>query len=129
MSIRPCYPCTWTSSCGGSAMDVPLPQLWQVCIGTLLSSTPFRILDCTICWSTSLICTCSSCFCVLGRFFLKNQQLSKSCHLGLATYCMSITVSHGIACTSSCSGKSVSGRCSQVPCLGFHIAPSAGPHL
>ena len=27
------------------------------------------------------------------------------------------------------SGKSVLGHCSQVPCLGFHVAPSAGPHL
>ena len=35
-------------------MEVPLPQLWQVCVRTLLSGTPFRIPRCTICWSTSL---------------------------------------------------------------------------
>ena len=28
-------------------------QLWQVCVGTLLSGTLFRIARCNICWSTS----------------------------------------------------------------------------
>ena len=57
-------------------MEALPPQLWQVCVGTLRSGTPFeerRIPRCTICWSDSF------CF-VLSTGFYKNHQLSKSCH-------------------------------------------------
>ena len=62
-------------------MKVPLPQLWQVCVGTLPSSIPFderRIPRCT----TDLLVHISDSFCfrVLYRFFFFKQQLSKSCH-------------------------------------------------
>ena len=71
------FPPTWTSLCGGNVMEVLLPQLWQVCVGTLLSGTPFRIPRCTICWSTSP----TVCVFVFSTGFFKNHQLSKSCHL------------------------------------------------
>ena len=35
MSMRPCYPRICTSSCGGNVMEVPLPLLWQFCVGTV----------------------------------------------------------------------------------------------
>ena len=36
---------------------------------------------------------------------------------------------HGSTASVHSSGKSMSGHCSQVPCLGSRVAPSAGPHL
>ena len=44
---------------------------------TLLSSIPFRIPRCTICWSTSPTVFVF----VFSTGFFKNHQLSKSCHL------------------------------------------------
>ena len=55
--------------------EVPLPQLWQVCVAILLSSTPFRIPRCTICWSTSPTVFAF----VFSTSFFKNHQLSKIC--------------------------------------------------
>ena len=51
-------------------MEVPLPQLWQVCVRTLLSGTTFRIPRCTICWSTSLTVFVY----VFSTGFFKNHQ-------------------------------------------------------
>ena len=88
MSTRGCFPPTWMSLCGGNIMEVLLPQLWQICVGTLLSSTPFRIPRCTICWSTSpTVCVlCSRPFffkgffpkCQLPKYQLPERQLPKS---------------------------------------------------
>jgi len=77
MSMRPRSPHTWTSSCSANIMKVSLPQLWQVCVGRLPSSTPFsefRILHCNICWSTSptVLLLCS-----LPVFFLNHQAFTR----------------------------------------------------
>ena len=82
--MRPCFPPTWTSLCGGNVMEVQLPQLWQVCVGTLLSGTPFRIPRCTICWSTSPTVFV---FVFSTGFFYKPPTLEK---LSPGTYSMAI---------------------------------------
>ena len=60
---------------------------WQVCVRTLLSGTPFRVLRCTICWSTSptVLLSCSQ------PVFLKTTNFQK---LSPGMYCMSIIGSH-----------------------------------
>ena len=75
------------SLCGGNVMEVQLPQLWQVCVGTLLSGTLFRIPHCTICWSTFPTVFV---FVFLTVFFLKTLTLEKLSQLSPGTYSMSI---------------------------------------
>ena len=72
--VHECFPPTWTSLCGGIVMEVLLAQLWQVCVGTLLSGIPFRIPRYTICWSTPL----TVCVFVFSTVFFLNHQLSRS---------------------------------------------------
>ena len=60
--------------CGGNVIEVPLPQLWQVCVRTLLSGTLFQIPRCTICWPT-----CPTVFVfVFSTGFFKHHQLLKT---------------------------------------------------
>ena len=54
-------------------MEVPLPQLCQVFVAILLSSTPFKIPRRTICWSTSPTVFAF----VFSTGLFKNHQLSK----------------------------------------------------
>ena len=67
-------------------MEVQLPQLWQVCVGTLLSGNPFRIPRCTICWSTSPTVFV---FVFSTGFFYKPPTLEKLSP-GTRTYSMSM---------------------------------------
>ena len=86
MSMRPRSPYSWTISCSGNIIEVSLPQLWQVCVGTLPSSTPFsefRILRAPSAGPHLQ----QFLLCVLYQFLFLNHQLSKSFHP--ATYCRS----------------------------------------
>ena len=64
-------------------MEVPLPQLSQVCVAILLSSTLFRIPRRTICWSTSptvFAFVFSTVFCFFFKTpTFKNLSPSKHC--------------------------------------------------
>ena len=83
----------WTSLCAGNVMEVPLPQLCQVCVAILLSSTLFKILRPTICWSTSPTVFAF----VFSTIFFLNHQLSRI--LSPGKHCRSIIgsrdTSHG----------------------------------
>ena len=76
-----------------NVMEVPLPQLCQVCVAILLSSILFKILRRTICWSTSPIVFAF----VFSTGFFKNHQLSRI--LSPSKHCRSIIgsrdTSHG----------------------------------